>query len=75
MYVYFIYRDADEKITDFTNIVAGGVSFIEVVLDYQTLTEHAINTTLTLDFSSSSHLVGRPLSIASTVSPTIYTCI
>ena len=66
------YSDAEGRTTDFTNIVTGGVSFIEVVLDYQTLTEHAIDTTLILDFSSSSHLVEPPQSITSTVSHTVY---
>ena len=62
--MYGFNRDAGNKSTDSDDILAGEVKYVEVVLDYQTLTEDAINTSLAIALPSS--LLKPPASITST---------
>ena len=59
------YSNAGEMRISSDDILAGEVGFIEVVLDYQTLTEDAINTSLAIALPSS--LLKPPESIVSSV--------
>jgi hypothetical protein len=58
------YLDSKKMPTEFEEIIAGRVSFIEVLLDYQTLTEDAVNSRLLLSLPP--RLLGAPQSIRDT---------
>ena len=56
--------DSKKMPTEFEEIIAGRVSFIEILLDYQTLTEDAVNSRLLLSLPP--RLLGAPQSIRDT---------
>ncbi|CAI8028507.1 Integrin alpha-5 [Geodia barretti] len=58
------YLDSKKMATELEEIVAGRVSFIEVLLEYQTLTEDAVNSRLFLSLPP--NLLGAPQSIQDT---------
>ena len=63
VFVVFV-SDSKKMATELEEIVAGRVSFIEVLLEYRTLTEDAVNSRLFLSLPP--NLLGAPQSIQDT---------